>query len=814
VLSQQISVRANKQPLSQVLTDIRDEYDIQISFDNELLKQYNITLSQDFLSPEEAIENLLEDKKLAFEKMGDVFIIYPKKTEVVKTEILVQGKVVDEKTSEPLPFSHISLNEVNMITDFMGKFSCKIKSDSSLTLKASHLGYYIIDTMITFRESVLVELTPSVIGLKEIVVTNRPIEKSAQIGQRAGNMVLNHKIANFLPGYGDNSVFNLLRLMPGVLASGEATNELIIWGSYPGHSQVIFDGFTIYGLKNYNDNISSFNPLMAKDIQVYKGGFDAKFGERVGGIVNITGKNGNLKKPSFIAMLNNMTLNSMLEVPLSKKSSIVIAFRNTYYDLYNSDDINSLVRRNNDEDASNDINVIPDYRFRDINLKYSWHINDQDLFYISLYGANDRFAYLIDEQVNKYNVYKNTSETNQQLGGSVNYSKTWKNQLSSDFRVSYSNRESDYTDEYRVQHIYFDYTPIDYIVNSKNSLSETNIAIDNKKLINRNHTLEFGGGFYNNQVTNNENITDTNRFDLSNQSNRFYAMLQDNINLGKHTILKIGSRLTYVDNLNKWYVEPRLSISSQVLENLKINLAWGVYNQFVSKSYIVDNLGGYRYQWTISDNIDSPVLDAYHLVFGSTYSNKSWIVSLESFYKTTHHISRFFRSFYFNYSDVLNGDALSYGVDLYVQKDFKKHSAWVSYSLSKTEEKWPDLPFDDYRRAPQDQRHEVKFALMLNFSPFYFSTNYVYGSGFPKTPYNIWDEEENIPYSRWDASVVYKFLNRKIVGEAGVSVLNILNTQNIKSTNFERVPAYQSQIININEEAMPLTPTIYLKFTF
>ena len=71
-----------------------------------------------------------------------------------------------------------------------------------------------------------------------------------------------------------------------------------------------FDGFTIFGLKNFNDNISSFNPLMVKDIEVHKGGFDAAYGERVGGIVNITGKNGNFNKPSFSRNALNGSINS------------------------------------------------------------------------------------------------------------------------------------------------------------------------------------------------------------------------------------------------------------------------------------------------------------------------------------------------------------------------------------------------------------------------------------------------------------------------------------------------------------------------
>jgi len=77
------------------------------------------------------------------------------------------------------------------------------------------------------------------------------------------------------------------------LAAGEQSREMLIWGSYSGHSQLIFDGFTVFGLKNFNDNISFANPYMSKDIKVMKGGFGADYGDRVGGIVEITGIQGN-----------------------------------------------------------------------------------------------------------------------------------------------------------------------------------------------------------------------------------------------------------------------------------------------------------------------------------------------------------------------------------------------------------------------------------------------------------------------------------------------------------------------------------------
>ena len=76
-------------------------------------------------------------------------------------------------------------------------------------------------------------------------------------------------------------MFNLLRLQPGILAAGEQSNDLIIRGSYEGQSQVLFDGFTLFGMKNFNDNISAVNPFMAKDIRLMKGGFPAELGGRV-----------------------------------------------------------------------------------------------------------------------------------------------------------------------------------------------------------------------------------------------------------------------------------------------------------------------------------------------------------------------------------------------------------------------------------------------------------------------------------------------------------------------------------------------------
>jgi len=816
--AQEIQVNVVEKPLNKALTELRDTYSIPLSFDDRKLSKYKITLDARFQSPEEAIQKLIAGLPFGFEKQNGVIVIFPDRKKNKSKTYLLSGKVLETGSGEPLPYSHILINGKGLVSDQDGNFVFSSTADSMFQIKASHLGYYILDTILKPGHNVNIRLNPATIGLTEVVIKDQKIELSTQIGIQAGTEKLNHKIANFLPGYGDNSVFNLLRLQPGILASGEQTNELIIWGSYEGHSKVSFDGFTVYGLKNFNDNISTFNPLMAKEIEVLKGGYDARFGERVGGIVNIKGRNGNRKDFSLNLVANNMTLNVMAEIPVANhKGSLVIAFRHTYYNLYNPSDMNFLISRNNDADTSNDVdlNIVPDYRFRDINIKWSRKVGESDLIALSFYGGSDKFSYAFEEPVESAIVNKNTTEENVQVGLSFNYGKTWRNGNTSKLNTSYSVLGSTFTDNLLVN------KPsgqlIDSIINmvSTNNIGELTAEVDNRFALNKTHTLETGFGFKVNSVQLVEDTFGVNQALLNAQALRMIGYVQDVMNIGTRLTLKTGFRLTYPLNLKKAYFEPRLSLSLKLGESWRINMAWGLYNQFISKSAIVDDLGNYRYLWVICNNEDIPVLNSSHYVLGTSFHRKRFTLSIETYYKNTSGLTRFVNFPVKNIREISTGHAYSLGIDFLIKQDFRKHSVWVSYSLSKTLEQYQYFKYFDYYgyiRAPQDQEHELKLAALFNWDPFYLSGNYVFGSGFPygnAAPNST--SSANYRYSRLDVSFIYKFLDRKWKGEVGLSILNVLNTQNIKYSNFERVPAYLTNTINIYAEAIPFTPTLYVK---
>ncbi|MCF6170590.1 MAG: carboxypeptidase-like regulatory domain-containing protein [Bacteroidales bacterium] len=815
--AQKVTVDAVNMPANEILTKLHNTYHIPLSFDDRKLSRYKVTLQSDFQSPAVAIGKLLEGLPFSLEIQDDVFVIYPiRKTKKTKLFTL-SGKVLEKGSGEPLPYSHVIINGKGMVSDRNGSFAFSSSVDSIFKLRVSHLGYYILDTVFLPKQSLQIMLSPSSIGLSEIVIKDQRIETGTQIGIQAGVEKLNHKIANFLPGYGDNSIFNLLRLQPGILASGEQTNELIIWGSYEGHSKVTFDGFTVYGLRNFNDNISTFNPLMAKNIEVMKGGYDARWGERVGGVVNISGKNGNMEKPSFTLVANNMTLNGLVEFPLFKNGALVIAFRHTYYNLYNPEDMNFWIRENDDTDSATrvDYTLVPDYRFRDFNVKYSAKIKDSDLFYISLYGGSDKFSYSIDEPIQNVILDKKTREENTQLGTSVFYGKTWNKGNTSNLNVSYSGLGSSFSDDLTVRFPNPKYNNNLKNLESNNLIREYTVELDNRLSLNQTHTLEGGIGFKFNEVILKEDTFNISQVDIRSRAQRINLFLQDVMAIGKKLTLKAGFRYTYAFNLRKAYPEPRLSLSVKGGEYWKFNLAWGLYNQFIAKSAITDNLGNYRYLWVIANNEDIPVLQASHFVIGTSFHRNRFTLSLESYFKHTTGLTRFINFPDKEVREISQGEGYSIGLDLLLKKDFKKHSAWISYSLSKTIERFDYFlyfDYDGYIRAPQDQVHELKLALLLNFDPFFLSTNYVYGSGFP--PGYVTPETKSpaeLTYSRLDISFIYKFLDRKWKGEAGLSILNLLNTQNIKYSNFERIPAYLTNTINIYAEAIPFTPTLYVK---
>lgn len=814
---QKIEIRAEQEPLNQVLLGLAKQYRVQVSFDDKQLSEYTITLQQTFENPETAIHFLIRDLPLEVRKIGEVYTIYRRVLPEVVRNYTLSGRVIDLNTGESLPYSHVQVNHSGVVTDFNGIFTY-LSTDSVFHLRISYLGYYIKDTSLLPGVNHIVKLTPSIIGLKEVVIEGSSIERSGQIGEEAGTIRLNHKIAYRLPGNGDNAVFNFLRLQPGILAAGERSSELIIWGSYSGHSKIMFDGFTIFGLKNFNDNLSFVNPYMAKDIKVLKGGYSAEYDDRVGGIVDISGINGNTNKPSINLNINNMTVNGMAGIPLLKGSSLTFAYRQTYYNLYDAEDL-SVSRTGRKHPTQADINIYPDYVFRDFNLKYAGFTSGGDPYYISLYEGKDKFSYQIDQERINADISREVDEGNLQRGGSAFFGKTWENGVQSHFSLSASGlNKSFYEKQVVMRNIgagtFSPFSSREVQFNNQvfelTARNMTRIPLPGKQV------LEAGWNYTYEQVDFSEDSLERTLVSSADRSHRIGVYLTDEIRPVSALIIRPGLRADYPVHLDHVYLQPRIQLSLDLSEHWRLNAAAGIYNQFISETSVIDELGNIRYVWAVCNNEDVPVLKAQHLVGGLTYRYDGLSIGVEGYYKTTTGITRQLRRD--EIQELYQGEARMYGMDLQVKQYFWKHEAWASYTWSRTEEYFPYMSEEViYRDAPQDQRHEVKGAVLLNFRPFYFSANYVYGSGFrsPSAILSVSDAgDERYPYSRLDLALIYRHSIRSYHFEIGFSILNVLNHENIKYSNLIYIPDSPNSSFSIHAEAVPFTPTIYLNMAF
>lgn len=824
---QKIKIDVAGIPLNKVFFELRDKYGFQFTFNDRLLSDFKITATREFETKEAAVSFLLEGLPLEFEKNGDVFVIFSAQQQnipVVKKYLHVGGQVVEAGTFEPLPFSYILINSRQVQSDQNGNFNFLASADTSINLQISHLGYFVYDTVFTQALNHKFILTPSVKELGEVKVEGFTVEKSTLIGDAPGLMTVNQTIAPYLPGYGDNSVFNVLRLLPGVLASGEQSADLLVWGSYESQTKVEFDGFTLFGLKNHNDNIGVVNPLLIKNIRVLKGGFDSSCDDRVGGIVQITGKNGNLSKPAATLNINNSTVNILGEIPLGNKSSLLASWRQTYYELYNpynlsnsgSEDMTGVSGQHNGGHGNAgmvDVLVVPDYKFSDANLKYSFRGDKGEIITAGLYKGGDRYAYGVDGNYNSHQVNNKLDEKNNQLGTSMIFAKPWGKTHNSQLKLNYSKLNSTTSetnttsmggmhdmDEHSVKEL-----------TSQNEVDEFAAELKDNFSIVPGNAFEAGIGWQMNRAVFNQFVNKTSELALNSTSEKGFAFIQNTISAGKKIQLTPGIRAVYESLSDGFYMEPRFSASVKISEPVKFNASWGKYHQFISKISFVDENLNYSWYWVNSNGKTNPVLDATHWVGGISYNKNDFLFSAEGFYKSISGLSRYFSGTSKIDNGFYSGNGRSYGVDFYLKKEFKKNLFWISYTLSKAEE---NLSFDDpgtYRFAPHDQRHELKLAGIYNLKSFYFSANYVYGSGFeilknytaPNTPIPI--------YSRLDAAVVYKFSRRKLFGNVGLSVLNVLNHQNIKYDNLKRVETGASDFANIYSGAIPFTPTLFLK---
>lgn len=800
--AQQVVLNVNNQPLSEVLLSLSDTYGIQLSFNHSLMNKCLVNSALTFDNPDQAIDFLTTQCGLTYEFSDGVYIIFQAEEAAADTNLKItkyyySGQLLDEYSKEPLPYSSIQLDDFSLTADASGNFAFNTAQELK-HLQISHLGYYVLDTALIHGQNQVIKLTPSVIGLQEVIVNTNAKVYTAYIGERPGLIKVNKKVASFLPGNNNNTLFNLLRLQPGILATAEQSGDYIIWGSYRGQTLLQYDGIPLFSANSLNNEIGVVNPLIVSDVEVHKAGYSVDKGDRVGGIIEMTGTTGDFEEFKSNVNLNSQTVSGSINIPIASKFALQAAFRQTYYSVIDWDDV-----VNDNENASY---FVPEYHFQDLNIKFSGKLNNGDNFYISLLGNNDNSSFNVEE-ASKYKgrAWENTIDK-QQLGIAANYKKKWSAAGVSDLTLALSDLTTSTFDRLNPNRSTNAYKSFFKTFYRENTVNEWSAKLKHDFAASGINQFTIGANIINNRIGFAEDTITIKDLE-ENSSAQFSLYVKDQITLGSYVTINPGLKMDVLPAIDKIFWLPRISAHIKPRDNWTINLAWGLYNQYITEIALLDDLGNRYYYWGISDGNRLPVVTAQHNVAGLSFKHKGYKIGSEGFYKTTNGLSHLPPSGNNNGYWVVNGVSRVYGMDFYAQKSILNHDFWVSYTLSRSEEKFGKQN-PDYQLAPQDQTHELKLAGILNFNAWHFSVNYVYGSGLASSQ-GI-QGTGVAPYHRLDAAFLYKFKTKTFDLETGLSLVNVLNYKNVGLTNFTKLPENKTTYAR----GVPFTPSVFINIAF
>jgi hypothetical protein len=293
----------------------------------------------------------------------------------IHAQVRVSGFVADQQTGERLIGAHVVLENSKKVTytDNNGFFSVIIENTE--TIQFSFIGYQSRRvTAPNLVDTVMMVLLSSGNDLDEVVVTARQ--------RQTFNMAtLSTREINSLPSLsGKPDVMKALQLLPGIQPQTEGSSLVLVRGGNPGENLYLFDNAPILYVNHLGGFTSVFNPDMINDVKVYKGGFPARYGDKVSAVFDIAQREGDTSGIKGNLGIGITDASFAIEGPTRlKNSSYIVTGRKTMVDGLMMG-ITSL----NDFDK-----FIMFYGFHDINGKFSWRPDSRNSLHLNLYQGDD-----------------------------------------------------------------------------------------------------------------------------------------------------------------------------------------------------------------------------------------------------------------------------------------------------------------------------------------------------------------------------------------------------------------------------------------
>jgi len=238
---------------------------------------------------------------------------------------IIQGKVIDKETRDPLP-AYISIKgtEIGSPADYDGTFKIALETtgvDKSIILEIFQLGYKKKEVKASVGEKILIELELEPLPPYEVLVTADSMVSEEKTQK---TVTLKKMDVYTLPGTAADPVY-ATQILPGVNSLPDSSNMLIRGGD-PKEVAYYYDGIEIEQPfltgSLHESYFSIFDNQVIDGFSVSTSGFHTKFGDALSGVMNISAKDTLFKGEGGIG-LSIMGLNSYIGIPIKKVGSLI-----------------------------------------------------------------------------------------------------------------------------------------------------------------------------------------------------------------------------------------------------------------------------------------------------------------------------------------------------------------------------------------------------------------------------------------------------------------------------------------------------------
>jgi ferric enterobactin receptor len=802
-----------------------------------------------------------------------IFTLKALSTEIKQTVRDISGYVHDKNSGETLPNASVLIlgTTRGTTTNLDGHFAIIDAPAILCTLQVRYIGYaekeIVVDNTKRSDERMVIKVSQDVLSNDEVTfyADKYAIWKNADA---VSQVTFSAQQVARLPRLGEADIFRSLQLLPGVSGANDGSSGMYIRGGSPDQNLVIIDGMTVYHVDHFFGVFSAFNSDAIKDIQLYKGGYPARYGGRLSSVVDLTGKSGNMSEPAFGAGLNFLSANSVFEAPFMETGSILFSARRSHVDLIGNAFYNNIFDTITGYDEpepsglpagaggggrgggrAEEQDVRPNFYFYDINSKITLAPTNRDVFALSFYNGADamdnsqetaglKFKAL-DSDANGVRTTEEISDWGN-LGGSLKWSRQWSNRYHSNFLMAISNYYSNYEKNAGfIIESSNDSSSVfaggrSFASEEENRINDLTFNFDNTWQISSKHELGFGTKITSLGTKYIASVNDTiSTLDINESSfqSAFYA--EDKWQVSKPLELTIGLREAYYDKTNQFYHEPRAAFKYSLSDRFTFKGAWGYYHQFINQVSNENVLEGSKDFWLVSDENLLPGFSE-HRILGLSYENRKFLFEIQGYEKRMENLVEFSRRFQHNadYGDLFFfGNGVARGLEFLVQKKAGMVTGWVSYTLSNVEHDFPTLNSEPFP-ASHDRTHELKIVGNYTWGLYNFSSSWTYATGnaytSPESQYfletidgeiisYIHVGEKNasrLPnYHRLDLSVsrVFESTYSNHKTEVGLSIFNLYNRDN---TVYREYDLETSPIIVSDVQSLGFMPSLFIKFTY